>query len=320
MKRSAYIWLIVAAALVVAGAIILGGVMTVVKWDISKLATDSYEIKEYEVEGEFGDILISGGTADVRVALSDEPRTRVVCSESEHLGYAVTVDDGTLKVERRDTRKWYERIGIVTGEPILTVYLPAAEYGRLVIKNSTGDVEVSRELSFGSIDISLSTGDVKNYASAGNIKINVTTGEVDLEEISADSVKVSVTSGDVNMKSVACSGDISIGCGTGDARFENVRCGAFTTTGSTGEVLMKDLVASGKITVRRSTGEVRFDDCDADSLNIRTTTGSVKGSLLSQKVFEVSDTTGRVSLPSERSGGECRITVSTGDIIVKYSK
>lgn len=301
MKRSTYIWLIVATALVVTGAIILGGVLCMVKWDISKLSTYSYETKEYEVEGEFDNVFINSVTADVKVVLSEESRTLVVCSELEHLGYSVTVDGGTLTVECRDTRKWYERIGIVTGESVVTVYLPAAEYGDLVVKNSTGNVEVSRELIFESVDISAGTGDVESYASANNIKIKVTTG-------------------DVYMTNIACSGDISIDVGTGDVQLTGVTCGSLASTGSTGKLSMNDLVATGSIRIERSTGDVAFENCDADSLNIKTTTGSVKGSLLSQKVFAVSDTTGKVSLPSERSGGECKITVSTGDVIIKYSK
>ena len=59
---------------------------------------------------------------------------------------------------------------------------------------------------------------------------------------------------------------------------------------------------------------------DADSILIKTSTGNVKGTLLSEKVFSAESDTGRVSIPKSYSGGECDISTSTGDIKIEIKE
>ena len=46
-----------------------------------------------------------------------------------------------------------------------------------------------------------------------------------------------------------------------------------------------------------------------------TSTGKVKGHLLTDKIFVTSTSTGKVRVPSTESGGICKVTTSTGDIL-----
>ena len=71
--------------------------------------------------------------------------------------------------------------------------------------------------------------------------------------------------------------------------------------------------------MERSTGDVRFDRCDAASLEIKTGTGDVTGSLCSEKVFIARSDTGHISVPETVNGGKCSITTDTGDIIITLS-
>ena len=50
---------------------------------------------------------------------------------------------------------------------------------------------------------------------------------------------------------------------------------------------------------------------------VKTSTGNVKGTLLSDKIFVTDTSTGRVSVPKTTSGGKCEITTSTGDIEIE---
>lgn len=45
--------------------------------------------------------------------------------------------------------------------PKITVYLPKGEYAVLSINGSTGNIEIAEDFSFESVDIAISTGDVK---------------------------------------------------------------------------------------------------------------------------------------------------------------
>ena len=55
-------------------------------------------------------------------------------------------------------------------------------------------------------------------------------------------------------------------------------------------------------------------DCDAAELEIKTGTGDVQGTLLSEKVFVVKTNTGKIQVPETVTGGKCKITTTTGDI------
>ena len=68
------------------------------------------------------------------------------------------------------------------------------------------------------------------------------------------------------------------------------------------------------MTLRRSTGDVELNACDAGGLSLKTTTGDVTGTLLSEKVFITDTSTGDVSVPKTTSGGKCEISTTTGDI------
>ena len=50
---------------------------------------------------------------------------------------------------------------------------------------------------------------------------------------------------------------------------------------------------------------------------MKTDTGKVVGSLLSEKVFIAETSTGKVSVPKTTTGGKCEITTSTGDIKIE---
>ena len=59
---------------------------------------------------------------------------------------------------------------------------------------------------------------------------------------------------------------------------------------------------------------MRFDGCDAAEITVKTGTGDVTGTLLSDKVFLTETGTGRIDVPKSTVGGRCEINTDTGDI------
>ena len=60
-----------------------------------------------------------------------------------------------------------------------------------------------------------------------------------------------------------------------------------------------------------------FDKIDAANLEINVGTGSVRGTLLSSKVFITKTSTGDENVPETTTGGVCKVTTSTGDIYIR---
>ena len=276
MTKTTKIWLIIATILLLTGCIIFGGVMTVYKWNFSKLSTNKYETNKYDITDNFKNISVNVKTADIVFVASEKAKTEVVCYEQDNANHEVSVDNDTLTIKLVDERKWYEYIGINFRTPKITVYLPQGEYGNLTVSASTGDI------------------DIKNL-SAENINLTVTTGEIEA-------------------KSITCNGDFKTTVSTGEVELKDVSCKNLSSNGNTGDITLKDVIAEEKFAIERSTGDVKFERCDANEIFVKTDTGDVKGSLLSDKVYITQTDTGSVNVPKTTTGGRCEITTDTGDI------
>ena len=314
MSRAKTVWLIVAASLVVLGLATVF-VACLMGWNISNLGANKYQTNTYEVTQEFSNISIDTDTADITLKASDDGACRVICYEQERERYSVEVQNGTLTVNVINEKKWYDYIGINLDSPKITVYLPEAEYDVLTIEESTGDIEISRELKLRNIDISVSTGNVGCYASATEaIKISTSTGDIYAENISASSLALSVSTGDITASDIICEGDITIRVSTGKSYLTDISCKNLISSGDTGDISLTNTVATESFSIERSTGDVTLDSCDAAEIFIETDTGDVEGSLLSEKVFIVNTDTGKTEVPNSITGGRCEITTDTGDI------
>ncbi len=318
MSKQAKTWLITAASLVALGLIMFAVAMTVHDWDFTQLNTAKYETNTHSLSDEFADISIKTETADIVFLPSDDGKSKIVCSEPENAKHSVMVQDSTLIINEVDQREWYEYIGITLGTPKITVYLPNVEYGMLLIREDTGDIEIPQNFRFADIDILTSTGDVKNEASAREcIKIKTSTGDIRVQTISANTLDLSVSTGKVIAASITCTGDVKISVSTGNVKLTDITCKRVVSTGSTGKISLENVIAAEHISIERNTGDINFDGCDATEMIIKTSTGDVTGSLLSDKVFFTESNTGSVNVPQTVTGGKCTITTDTGDIYIQ---
>ena len=314
MKKGTKIWLVTAFSLVLVGCIIFGGVMAMLKWDFSKLTTETLEKKEYRISEAYRNISVVTNAADVEFLLSEKDETTVSCYEKQGNTHSVSVKDGTLEIKVEDTRKWYDHIRLQFEMPKITVYLPQGEYGDLSIKATAGDLEMPKGPVFQSVNLELDAGDVDFGASVSNeVKIKATTGDISVKNTSAGSLDFAVTSGDVTVSDVRCE-DATIRVTTGDTHLSGITCKSVVSVGNTGEILLDHVVAEEKLSIKRKTGDVKLVSSDAGEIYVETNTGDVSGSLLSEKVFIAKTNTGSVDVPKTSVGGRCEIVTTTGDI------
>lgn len=313
MNKDLKMWLLLAAVLTIIGCLVFVGGMTAMKWDFKMLTTVKHETNTYEINEPFTNISVKS-SADVLLLPSVDAKVTVICYEQVNIKHAVTVSDGTLKIEADDTRKWYEYIGVNFKTPKITVYIPAGEYGELTLDCLTGNIEISKEFKFKNIDVSVSTGNVIGFATASEkTSVNVTTGAIRIEGCSAGSYELSSTTGKITLFNVTC-GQLAVNVTTGEASLKNVMCDNLLTNGSTGDVMLENVRCSALMKIERTTGDVKLERCDGGEIVINTNTGEVKGSLLSGKIFITSTSTGKISVPQTITGGRCQISTTTGDI------
>ncbi len=329
-------WVDIALCMLLAGLLIFGGVMMGMKWDFFRFSLSKYETNEHTVNGPCSDITVISDTANIILVASEGEGVRVVCHEKVNAKHTVSFEDGRLLIEVNDQRKWYEHINMF-GAPKITVYLPGGEYGALAISRSTGRVEIPADFSFTSLDVVGSTGDTVCRASvAGSLKIEASTGKIELGDLSAGKIELKTTTGDMELESVACAGDASLCVKTGDIEVDSLAAGGTVTvsvstgkaelrvlsckrlvsSGSTGSLYLEDVTAEEDFELTRTTGDIHLSDCDAARLEMKAGTGNIEGSLRSPKIFYAETRTGKIRVPMSEVGGICRAKTSTGDIIL----
>ena len=317
MKTKRY--LILALCLILCGMVIFAVTMSCIGWDFTKISIFRTIEKEYSVTNEFTSVKIIDSSVDVTVLPSDNGMAYVVSSTQENIDYNVCVKDNILTVESVDNRPWYDMI--FSGKSTLTVYVPVGDYEQISVDLRTGDLEIKGDLSFNRVTVESSTGDTRlSIPSAKDVNIKTSTGNVRIDECTSSLIAVFVSTGKVYISDVICDGDIVIAVSTGDTEVENVTCTNFSSNGTTGDLYLENVIASLNFNIVRDTGDVRFDCCDASEIKVKTTTGNVSGSLLSEKVFLIDHSTGKVDVPECVTGGKCSIETTTGDIEIVISK
>ncbi len=321
MKKISKIWLGIGAALLGIGIVALVIALAMNGFDFSKFSTVKYQTNTHEITQEFDKISLNTTTADIVFTQSENGKNEIVCVEKENLKHSVLVENGTLSIQEKDEREWYEHIDFYSGQTKLTVCLVDVDYENLLIKTSTGDLEIGENFSFKQAEITASTGDVSWQAKVlESLKIKTSTGDICVKNTSVGRLDLSVSTGDIKVENAVVSSELRAEVDTGKTQLISVECENLITNGDTGDILLRNVIASGKMTIERSTGDIKFEKCDGAELSIKTSTGDVKGTLTSDKVFIIDTDTGEKSVPQTTTGGRCEITTSTGDIILSIEK
>ncbi len=108
--------------------------------------------------------------------------------------------------------------------------------------------------------------------------------------------------------------NISVTVSTCKVNLTDIKCQNVTSNGNTGDVYLNNVVATEKITIERSTGDVKFNGSDAAEIFVKTNTGDVTGTLLTDKVFITQTNTGSIDVPKTTTGGRYEIQTTTGEI------
>ena len=316
MKKRTMIALIVAAALIITGGIILvlGLSFTGGSKGESKLVRQEITIQE-----SFDNIAIDMADCDVKFAMfSGRDDCMVEVRSYKNVKHTATVEDGTLKIKMIDKRNWTDHINIGWTESMeMTVYLPAAEYESMQVRTTTGDITILEEPSFKEMLLRTSTGDISCAGVRGDVLDCMTTaGDISLQNSVADVLKLQSNTGDFTV-SVVAGNEIHMKTNTGEVDAGNVDVLLFTCQTETGDVELEGVLAEDYLQLFADTGDIHITNSDAATVNIETNTGDVSGHFLTPKRFSAFSDTGDVTVPNTPEGGECRIQTDSGDIYFK---
>ena len=286
--------------------------------------------KSWTISEDFQDIDVRVRISDVEFKASEDDVSRVVARESEKVHHEVTVSNDTLMIESvEENWKWFDLRSLFRMTPSVTVYLSKENYNKLFVSSTTGDIRIPGGFSFDEVKAEASTGDVSISGTIRTtLSVKTSTGDITVKDFTANGMELSASTGKITIESgsagfdanpflSAIQGEVIVKVNTGALRMEDFACGSLETRGNTGSIHMKNVVTRGDMVLERSTGSIHFESCDAESgkIQIKTSTGSVRGSFKTGKTFVTQSSTGSVRVP-DTDGIRCEIRTSTGSIDV----
>ncbi len=312
--------LIAAAFLMIIGILIVSAVFISSDFDLNDLSTTRYVSTTSEIKDPFANIIVNADTAGIEFIQSNDKQCRIICCDDDKITHQITVQDKTLTIDTVDDREWFEHIGISFSDPQITICLPENEYDSLAIDSKAGDIILPDKISFKSISISGSSGDVTCGSSVSRTaEIKLDTGNIFIDCINTGDLNVASATGSINIESSTAEGKINIESDTGTVNIKKTTCKGLSAKSETGAIVLQNTIAENNLNIEANTGDVLFENSDAGSISIVTNTGNVSGSILSEKIFLPKTSTGSVDVPKTSAGGRCEITTSTGDIKVNIS-
>lgn len=314
--------LTVAMIFIALGAVISFGSFVAMGFDFSRLNAAESESSTYTIEESFKNISMDGAECDIRILPSEDGSCRVVCMESKKIYHTITVTGDTLTIQRTDSRKWYDHIGITYWADMeLTLYLPETEYNELYVKSVSGNIDIPGDFSFKEAELHNTSGDIHFLASAEDaLTAKAVSGSVSVSGQAAKSIEASSTSGEVKISSSEAKKQLTAKSVSGDIDLSDIRSRDITASSTSGDVEFTDVIASGQLRIDTVSGEICLHDSDAGELRLKTTSGDVSGTLLTGKLFSVDTVSGDVDIPRTTAGGECSIKTTSGDIDIEIEE
>lgn len=299
MKKAKKVTIITAVILFVIGLIISFCSLISLKFDFEKLNTFHSATNTYTVSENFRNINVKGTECDIRLMLSEDDKCHITCIEEEKISHSVKVKNDTLTIERIDNRKWYECIKFFYWEDMrIDVYLPKNKYEELYVKSTSGDIVISDKITFDKAEF-------KN-----------TSGDLNISEISADSIDIQTTSGNIMLTSIKADSTLKLGSVSGDIYTSNIDCQNITAETTSGNHKLSNVIAENNMTIKSVSGDVYFKQSDSNDIFVKTTSGNVSGTLRSAKIFNIDTTSGDINVPKSGIGGKCEIKTTSGDIML----
>jgi DUF4097 and DUF4098 domain-containing protein YvlB len=290
--------LIVALILLVVGALLAGsGWVLLQKYPIKQnVVKDTV----YPFSGENLPNTIQITTVDSRVEILpiEGNEWRVECKETEDRNHTVELVDGVLTVRQNgDVRKWYEYVGILKSfqNPSVILYLPKQTYESLSIHSVSGSIKVQESFVFSNVSLQNTSGSI-----LCNSRVE---GDLDVKN----------TSGSIQISGGVC-GELRVQNGSGSIKVKDATPTRATIQNISGSIDLVNVICQENCEIENTSGSIELERCDAAYFDLKTVSGSIKGSILSGKVFDCHSTSGGVHVPENSEGGTFKVRTTSGGI------
>lgn len=277
--------------------------------------------KTHSVSDSFTEISVDCAECNIRLLPSEDGTVEVVCKEREKYPHSVSVREGKLIIEEPNRTELFNLLALTSEHTEVTIYLPeaVAETCDLELESASGNFTMDRELSFRDCSIDCASGDINCESSfSGELEISAASGKVQLSNLSVGDISVDCASGNITLDSVS-SEDIELEVASGKIKVINTNCGNLEAEAASGSLTLEDVIAEKEIKGETASGNISLLRCDADSYHLESSSGNIKGSVLSEMRFVAESSSGRINVPNT-DGGTCKLYTDSGNIDIEIAK
>lgn len=309
MKSSTKKWFITAGILIIIGIMTGLAVFAASGFKLSAfVTTDDRVKKEYEIKRQDAVSLnISTISSDIVLKESYDETVRISCYESDRISFNSSINDGTLKIEEKDNRKWYEFLMpfINIKDTPLVVELPKDSWENINLNTTSGEIKAD-SFDCSSFSSDTTSGDIylSEISAENEIKLDTTSGEIILKNSSSETIHAESTSGDTYMSDIknaalrvsSTSGEIYL---TNGSNIPSLSAGA-----TSGDIEIHSFFAD-KIGLETVSGEIEFSDIDAETYKMTSTSGDIEGTIAGDETsvtFFTDTVSGDISVPYPSMG------------------
>ncbi|MBU3820339.1 MAG: DUF4097 domain-containing protein [Candidatus Faecalibacterium intestinavium] len=271
--------LLSAAAVLLAGAMAFAQPVLRAGADFQIFQYQTPVTRTHPIGGTVTRIEIEETSADVNIVYDIRSAPRVVCDEFPTRPHTVTVTDGVLKVSAYDPGVSISLFSATKGDPEVTIYLPDTTYESLTFASSSGDLETSSKLTFGSVSAESVSGDLEISSTVtGSLQAETTSGDVEIKSPQAGSLRAVTVSGDIEVDRVTASGPMELNTTSGEVDVSDSEAAALTLSAASGKVELERVTITGDASVTTTSGRIEMTQFRVQGTpTIETRTGRIRG-------------------------------------------
>ncbi|MEG1886770.1 MAG: DUF4097 family beta strand repeat-containing protein [Oscillospiraceae bacterium] len=292
---------IIATISLIAGLAIFTGGFAMLNFDINKLTNQSeFEQKQYLSYEKSDKIIIDDYDINVRIFRSESENLEVSYYENNKQSYQIDESQGTIKIQKINTLKWYDYIfNISFVQCDLLIGVPKSFKGEIDCETSNAYISLNN-ISLESLNLKTSNNNIL----LENIEVN-------------KSAQVNTSNGAIKLIKSEIGGEIICNTSNAKVELENVIAQNANIRTSNGRIRLENIECSENITVKNSNSsillrEVKFGemlDCQTSNGNI---SGEIDGKISDYSIKSITSN-GKSNLPEILNGGNKVLYVKTSN-------
>lgn len=318
MKKSNLIILIVALCMLFSGVFVCIGAFSMEGMSYENMFTDNSTLRTETYDEAFYSVDARAKAGNLEIFPTSEDELRIECTEPENTYYDIKFEGDILVIELVDNRQWHDYLMNFDREGV-KIYLPQRVYNDIKLDVSSGKITVNEGLECRNLMAETSSGSVRAYnvKAQENVSLKAASGSIGVDTVTADNMEVLCTSGKITVSNLELTGNLDIDSSSGKIEAINVNCNSFNSQNESGGIICSDVICKDSLNADTSSGKIEVLRSDAQNLDLNTTSGSIRGTLLSEKVFVAHSTSGSVRVPDTTQGGVCKAKATSGSIKIE---